>query len=1104
MELATGGPGAFVGRARELQMLDAGFHDACAGRVEMLALVGDAGIGKTRTVEEFVQRAALPRDRVLWGRCPEQPGAPTYWPWVRAIRAYAEAHDPDTLRDVLADDAKTIARMVPTLCDRLPGLEPADADVQDPEARFRLFDAVASFLQRTAADAPLVVVIEDVHWADEASLLLLGFVAREARSGQLLLIATYREREARRWPRAFADVARLGHRILLRGLDRAEIEDLVARASVTPPSPTLLERLQQMTEGNPFFLDEMVRVLGTTDATGDAVRLPLPDSLREAIRRRIDPLSEDERGLLSMAAVIGREFDVALLQAASALPAEVVLARLTAAAAIGVVEEQERMGAFRFTHALIRELLYGDLLPAARAQLHRRVAAALETDHGSDADDASLDALAIHYFHAAPLGAAEKAFEYSMRAGRAATKLAAYGDAMAHYERALSALALQPPDERRRLTAAMAHGLAAWRAGHNPKARDSYRVAARCARALGDGERFVLAATLHAQASPPSGAPDATVIALLEEALTVVGEVDSAGRATVLALLPRALYFTSALDRCRALSREAVEMARRVGDPLALVVAVLGRQLVLLGPGSTDERMAFVDESHRIATEHGMDAMVHNGRLTRVLCLLERGEVAAASNEIELMRLGAERARLPERQWHAMVPRAAVAMLLGRFEEAARVSAEALAVRRDASDAAASHVFLVQAYIGRSETGHATGLEDSIRRLASDFPAVPAWRCILALLLAETKRAEAARPMLDELGANGFAGVRRDFLYPAALGWLARLAALLGDGERARELYALLLPFADRNIVVSLYSPGCLGSAHAYLGLLAATFGDQDVAARHFDAALAMNERMGARPFLARTQLWYARLLIARDGPGDRGRASALLTASREIADACGMASLVAELGNEGGAEPARTPEREAPKASVLGATLRRDVDFWTVRYGADAFRLKDMKGLRFLQTLLQHPGQDLHVVDLAGGAAEIAEIGVREATGGAAGELLDAASRAAYKHRLEDLRDELEEAERFNDRERALRARSEIEFLGEELARAVGLGGRDRNAGSATERARVNVTRTIAAVLKKISASSPALGEHLTATIRTGYFCSYTPDPRRPVSWSL
>src|SRR6185503_5513278 len=148
---------------------------------------------------------------------------------------------------------------------------------------------------------------------------------------------------------------------------------------------------------------------------------------------------------------------------------------------------------------------------------------------------------------------------------------------------------------------------AAWRAGHNPKARDSYRVAARCARALGDGERLVLAATLHAQASPPSGAPDATAIALLEEALTVVGEADSAARATILALLPRALYFTPALDRCRALSGEAVEMGRRVGDPLALVVAVLGRQLVLLGPGSTDERMALVDESHRIATEHGMD-----------------------------------------------------------------------------------------------------------------------------------------------------------------------------------------------------------------------------------------------------------------------------------------------------------------------------------------------------------------------------------------------------------------------------------------------------------------------------------------------------------------
>jgi tetratricopeptide (TPR) repeat protein len=1103
---ASTSDGKFIGRGRELNVLDAGLQDARRGQVRLLALVGEAGIGKTSTVEEFIRRADLASERVVWGRCSEQPGAPTFWPWVRAIRDHLGARDAATLRADLAGDAEAIVHLVPSLRDQLGHLELTPADVDDPEARFRLFDGVASFFRRQATRTPLVIVMEDVHWADEASLLLLGFVARETRNTQLLIIVTYRDRQARRWPRAFADVARLAHRVVLRGLDRPSIEKLVARSSVRDPSPALVERLLQLTEGNPFFLDEILRVLGTDDhadaAPASAVRWVLPDSLRETIGRRLDPLSDDERSLLALAAVVGREFDVGLLQTAAAMAADVVLARLTAAAAIGLVEEHERAGSFRFTHALIREMLYGDLLPATRAELHRRVAAALEANH-PDPDTAPLDALALHYFHAAPLGVAAKAFDYSMQAGRRASKLYAHGDAMSHYERALAALSLQPPDDRRRFAAYMAHGRAAWRAGHNPKARESYRLAARYARTLGDREGLAAAALLHGEASPPSGAPDPASVGMLEEALATVGDDDGRMRTLLLAMLARALYFSPDLERCRAVSRTAVEVGRRAGDPGALAVALLCRQLALIGPGSVEERLALQEESHRIATEGGIESFVHNGRLTRILCLFERGQIAAAVHEIEQMRLGAERTRIPERQWHVTVQQATVAQLQGRFEDAARLSAEALAVRRDASDPAVSHVFLVQTYICRTEAGHAQGLEESIRGLANDYPAVPAWRCILALLLEETGRREPARRMLDELAAGEFAAVRRDFLFPASLAWLSRLVARLRDAERARVLYDLLLPFADRNIVVSLYSPGCLGSAEAYLGLLAVTRGDRAAAIRHLEAGIAANERMGARPILARSQYWLSRILMGRDSPGDRERAAGLIAAARASAMACGMTVLLADIGEAPTAPPPSPPEPQA-LSPVMEATLRRELEYWTVRCGADGFQLKDTKGIGFLRALLQQPGQELHVLDLAGGPAQPGAPTARQAGAGDAGELLDRAARTAYKQRLEDLREELDEAERLNDPSRSARARREIDFLGDELARAVGLGGRDRRAASAAERARINVTRTIAAVLKRITAGSPVLGEHLAATVRTGYFCSYSPDPRTPVRWSL
>jgi len=220
------------------------------------------------------------------------------------------------------------------------------------------------------------------------------------------------------------------------------------------------------------------------------------------------------------------------------------------------------------------------------------------------------------------------------------------------------------------------------------------------------------------------------------------------------------------------------------------------------------------------------------------------------------------------------------------------------------------------------------------------------------------------------------------------------------------------------------------------------------------------------------------------------------------------MTHLCAELAEPVQASPAdATPARAhadevvAPSAATVQAMLHREVDFWTVVYGADSFQLKDTKGLAFLQTLLRHPNQEFHVLDLSGGGEPLAEGSGRRAAGDA-GELLDPAARSAYKRRLGDLRDELEEAERWSDLERAARAQQEIDFLTDELARAVGLGGRSRTAGSVAERARVNVSRTIGAVVKKIAAGSPALGQHLTAAVRTGYFCAYEPDPRVRVDW--
>jgi hypothetical protein len=318
----------------------------------------------------------------------------------------------------------------------------------------------------------------------------------------------------------------------------------------------------------------------------------------------------------------------------------------------------------------------------------------------------------------------------------------------------------------------------------------------------------------------------------------------------------------------------------------------------------------------------------------------------------------------------------------------------------------------------------------------------------------------------------------------------------------------------------------CFGSTSFYLALLATTASRWAEAGDHFDAALRAHQRLGATPFLACTQYEHARMLVRRGQDGDRSRALELLDRAAATARALGMGRL-----GEGGTEtlreigPGRPPSADRPAVAVaagapdsVGTDLfRREGEYWTVSYDGSIVRLKDSKGLRHLARLLAQPGRELHVTDLEAADAEPARpaasrVGSRAVSGelevrpdlGDAGALLDAEAKAAYKVRLDELRAELEEAEGFNDLDRAERARQERDFLVQELARAVGLGGRDRRAASHAERARLNVTRAIRAAMAGLARAHPALGRHLAATIRTGRYCSYTPDPRTPTAWQL
>jgi tetratricopeptide (TPR) repeat protein len=1098
----------FVGREAELATLAGALREAESGHGAMVAIVGDAGIGKTRTVEEFVRRAALPDGRVLWGRCPEQGGAPSYWPWRQALRRHVEAQPPETLRAELGESAPDVAALVPALRDRLgvtEGVPGADAD----QARFRLFDGVTRLLSHAAAHAPLVLVLDDLHWADHASLALLEFVARELRETHLLVLGTYRDGEMRRLPRLLGTIARIGRRVPLGGFDRSDVERFVAESGGSLPSGTLVSRLHETTEGNPFFLGELVQSLksgGGLDASEpDASRLRLPDSVREATRRRLEPLAEDDRRVLDVAAALGREFDLVSLGAACDLASGVVLERLAAPAAAGLVDEVTgRVGRWRFAHALIRETLYHDLLPAGRAELHRRIAHALQALHDAGRETPPAE-LAHHYYHAAALGEGEKAVDYAERAAAQALKLFAHDEALLHCERALAAQRLLPPDEPRRLRLLLALGDAAARLGDVGKARDTLERAARLAGTLGEHESLARAALALGRARVVAGRVDLRLVTLLEDALAALDPSDSPLRAALLGRLAAALYYSPDVERLDRLTADGLAMARRLGHPGIIAGALLARLLAVWGLRPVAERAALVDEAAPLAVRVGSTGLILECQSWRIVNRLEAGDVAGAEAELATYTAEAERLRSSTRRWHAALVRAAIDLLRGRFAEAGRSAADALAARQRGDDPNVPQLFLCQMYQIRREAGDFETLEAPLTSMARENPGTQVWLAGLALLHAEHGQAALARAELDVIAARDFADLLPDANALVMLVFLAEIVAALGDAERARLLHPRLLPHRDRNVLTSIAAV-CHGSAARYLGLLAATMGDADAAVRHYETALAANARLGALPQLARTQADYARVLAGRGRPGDEARARELLGRARETAQILGMARFAARLPTlpERGT-PAPPPAAPAPVATGRASqgVLRRDGDTWTVGLGDERTLLKHAKGLSFLAALLARPGQEFHVLDLVQLESPL-DARADAAGGGApdAGALLDQEARAAYKRRLEDLRDDLEEAERFNDPHRAERARVEIELLAGELSHVVGLAGRDRPNTAAVERARINVGRAVSHALKKIAEGSPLASEHLQASVRTGVLCAY--EPRVSIEWSL
>lgn len=1071
----------FVGRARELQELAAVADDLRRGRGRLVLVTGEAGIGKTRLAEETALRAAAAGARVIWGQCWEAGGAPAYWPWSQVLRRLASAGGDAAWQAWGAGLGEALAPLAP---------EPTapDAPRGDAEAaRFAAFDAAARLLRRAATDQPLLVVLEDLHAADLPSLLLLEFIAGELDDVPLAVIGTHRPVDAEQRGAvgtALGRLARAALRVPLAGLTAADVAALIAAGGGAAPVD-LVTAVHDATAGNPLFVVETARALHVAHPAGLAdlprEQLRITGGVRDALRPRLALLGPDGRALLELAAVFGDQADLADLQLASGAPLAAVRDAVREGLAAGVLADTAAAAhGVAFRHALLRDVLYDDLPPPRRRALHRAAGDALAQRHAADPGP-HLAALAHHFREgAADAATLARALAYTEQAARRAAALCADEEAATAYRQALDLLARQAPaDTARRGLLQVELGEALTRLGEHEDARGALRAAAATARARGDGAllgRAALGCAERDMGIPHRGA-DAEVVALCEEALAILPPTDSALRVRLQARAAVERALGDDPDRTVATCAAAVAMARRLGDQTALAHALSAHHFALWRLDLPGDRLAMASEIVAIGTAAGDDELVAQGRTWRLYDHMRAGDAVRVDEEIAALSELAERLRRPRYRWIASNARAMRALWQGRFADAEAEIEAALAFANRIEDPAMRLNPSIQLFVLRREQGRIGEQELPTRLAAARFPDSPVPQTFFALLCVELGRLDEARAAFAALAAHDFEDLRRERRL-GVLPYLSEVCAALGDAPRAARLATLLARYAE--LVVPYSSSLCLGVGAHPLALLAETMGRLDEARAFAELAVARHATMDAPPWLARSRLLLARLLHrAGDDPQ---RARELAAAAQSGAAALGMrdvaagaAELLAAL-DRSGAEPA------APRRGVF----RREGALWMIGDDAAApLRLRPCKGFGYIAALLRTPGRALAALDLAA-------LDQRPA---------DRALPASSPYeRLTALRDQLDEAERFNDRERATHLRAELERRAALLAPS----GRRRPGSTPAERARLNVTRTIADAVRRIAAADPALGRHFETTIRTGTLCSYVPDPRHPVDWQL
>jgi class 3 adenylate cyclase len=888
-------PTGYVGRVAERARLEELWRQARAGSLRLALIGGEAGVGKTRLSTHLALGAHGEGASVLYGRCDEDLGVP-YQPWAQALRHFVAQAPQSVLRAHVERHGGDLARLTPELSERVPEL-PAPRQ-SDPETeRYLLYAAVTGLLEQGGAQQPVVLILDDLHWADGPTLSLLRHVVATGASLRVLVVGTYRDSDLSREHPLTALLADLHReqgveRLALTGLEAEDVLALMEAAAGYELDRTgreLAHAIARETAGNPFFAGELLRHLTESGAIahrGDgrwqvvgAVRdLGLPQSVREVVGRRVDRLGGDARTVLSAAAVIGRDFDLELLAAVVEPPEARLLDLLEEAVAASLLaESSERAARFTFTHALVEHTLYEDLSRARRARLHQQIAEALEEQCGEDPGE-RLGELATHWAAAVVSANPAKALYYARQAAERALAALAPDEAVRWYQRALD-LSEQGPGEDRPERCELSIGLGeAQRQMGDPSSRQTLLDAAQLARELDDADRLSRAVLANTRGfSSQFGLVDEERAWALEAAAQVLGDGDPR-RAQVLALLACELHYGGDTARCRRLAYEAIELGRAAGEGAPLAYTLSYAIWAFVAPDTLGVRQPLIEELCDLAKRLGDPSRSSLAAGARFAAGLEAGN--GAEVEAALAAAGAVAASVPQPTigWAWLVSQATWCLVRGDIAMSERMSLQAFDAGRAAGEPDAVVSLGVQLFAVRYFQDRLGELVEQALALTRQPGAIAGHRAGAALSLVASGRDEEARELVL---AEDLLDIPFEQGWSSAMILWAMTCIRLHLVEPMSELYELLEPFADQ---IACTAVAVFGSVAWTLGTLSATLERHEQAERHFAAAAEIEERFEAPLLLARTHLDWARTLIAHGRPEDRDRAQAMLDRAEDTA----------------------------------------------------------------------------------------------------------------------------------------------------------------------------------------------------------------------------